>query len=115
MDWNYILNKGKNSRKDLLIKLYVDYGPLEMEENVKKALEKIGYNYMVHHWSPYSLNGLLEIGMGKSRILIEWHAGKKESILFMGEVDSYDVSSFDEYISSGNIESSVLRLMRNQY
>ncbi|MCI4434242.1 MAG: hypothetical protein JHC29_02065 [Thermoplasmata archaeon] len=114
MNWNDIINKGENAKKDLLVKVYVNYGPLELEERIKKVLGKRNFN-INHYWSPYSLNGLLEINLGKSRIFVEWYARKNETLLFMGEVDKYDISSFEEYISSGIIENSVLRLMRDQF
>ncbi len=115
MKWNSIFENIGKDKRNVLIKAYVNSGPIKLENEIRKILEKKNIKYLVHHWSPYSQMGLMEIGIGKSKIYLEWYVGKEDAIIYSGEIERYDVEGFDEFISSGNIESSVLRLMRNQY
>ncbi|MEM3250881.1 MAG: hypothetical protein QXH95_00085 [Thermoplasmata archaeon] len=115
MNWDKLFKNIGNEQKNILIKVRVKSGPIKIEKEIRDVLKSKDFNYLMHHWSPYSSTGLMEIGIGKSKVFLEWYSGNQEGIILSQEIEKYDVFQFDEYISSGIIESSVLRLMRDQY
>ncbi|MGC8663015.1 MAG: hypothetical protein ACP5SF_01630 [Thermoplasmata archaeon] len=115
MKFNDIAKKLKNSKGIYLIKIKTKYGPIELEKKVNKSFNILGIDKIVNHWSPYSRSGLIELLAKNLKIYIEWYVSKEDSIIIFKKIDYYDVSSFDEYISSLGIENYVLRLMRMEF
>ncbi len=115
MELNNIVKELKNAEGNYLIKIKTRIGPIEIEKTVSKYFKDFGSIQIINHWSPYSTTGLLEIKLEKLNIYIEWHISKEDQILFFKKIEYYDVSSFDDYLSSLGIENYVLRLMRMEF
>ncbi|MDP8011764.1 MAG: hypothetical protein ACP5F1_03765 [Thermoplasmata archaeon] len=115
MDLKYIVKKLKNSEGNYLIKIKTKKGPIELENELYELFKNLGIKNIISHWSPYSRSGLIEILCNNLNIYIEWYAFKDESVILFKKIDNYDVSAFDEYLSSLGIENYVLRLMRMEF
>lgn len=115
MDLDEIAKKLKGSEGSYLIKIKTRKGPIEMEDFVLKTFSALEINNLINHWSPYSKTGLLEIKSKNLNVYIEWYISKNDEVVFFKKIEYYDVSSFDDYLSSMGIENYVLRLMRMEF
>ncbi|MGC8691793.1 MAG: hypothetical protein ACP5RZ_02070 [Thermoplasmata archaeon] len=102
----------QNSDGKWVVKIKTEYGPLKIEETIRNVFKNI--RCLNNFWSPYLDYGLIEICLENSVIYLIWTRGNQEIIEITKNKD-FDISDITDEISSANIESSIIRLMRGQF
>ncbi len=85
-------------------------GPTTLEEFFKGVFS----GDFLHHWSPTSPEGYLEIRNDKN-IVIHWLLGEKNEIVAISPLDDVDFDKIDDALSATIIQNSVIRIFSEKY
>jgi len=85
-------------------------GPTKLERYFKDIIE----GDFLHHWSPTSPEGYLEI-RGNRNVVIHWVLGEENKIIGIFSLDDVDFDEIDEALSSTIIQNSVIRIFSDKY
>ncbi len=118
MEWNKIIESIKSSNGNVLVIFRTFEGPSALEKSWKNHLEQAGFKitHVINWWNSNGIFGMLEITFeDRRRIFGLWALGDQSKIIRIDKDVSTDLAGYLNSIAAGNLESSALRLLRDQY
>lgn len=117
-EWNRIIDAIKNSQGNVLVIFRTFEGPSSLEKNWETHLTEAGFKitHVINWWNSNGIFGMIEVTFeDRRRVFGQWALGDKSKIIRIDKDVSTDLAGYLNSIAAGNLESSALRLLREQY
>ena len=117
-EWNKIIEAINTSKGDVLVIFRALEGPSALERAWETHLTDAGFKitHLINWWNSNGIFGMIEVTFdNRRRVFGQWALGDESKIIRIDKDVENDLTDYLNSIAAGNLESSALRLLREQF